>query len=298
MDTGSPDLLLPDTSTTHMLTAQDGTALRVRDWPALPGVTRRGAALLVHGIGEHSGRYEQTARELAAMGLAVRAYDQRGHGGSSGRRGDIPDDRALLDDLRQVFTTFAAERQHVGDQQPPFLLGHSMGGVLSALAVTVGWVQPGGLILSSPAMAANISPGQRQLLRWALRLAPALPSRNGLAVERLSHDPAVVQAYRDDPLVHGRITARLARLIIAAGRWACRDAGRITVPVLLLVAGDDALVDPNGSAQFATAVPPSLLTLHWYDGLWHELFNEPQPERRRVFADIENWLTNAKPHQG
>jgi alpha-beta hydrolase superfamily lysophospholipase len=238
----------------------------------------------VHGLGEHSGRYAHVAERLAAQGLHVRGYDHRGHGESGGPRGSVPHPDALLDDLRAVFDDLA------GDGAPPFLLGHSMGGATAARAATGGWVTPRGLILSSPALRISPSPLETGLLAVARRLAPDRAFPNRLPVGKLSHDPREVAAYKADGLNHDRITPRLYDFMADAGAAARRDAARFTIPTLLLVAGADALVDARGARELSAALPAGVGTLHWYDGLYHELFNEREPDRTLVLDDLTAWL--------
>jgi alpha-beta hydrolase superfamily lysophospholipase len=262
----------------------DGTTLALRDWPVPAGVEPRGALLLVHGLGEHSGRYAHVAQRLGGLGLHVRGYDHRGHGGSGGPRGSIPGPDALLDDLRAAFDDLAA------GGTPPFLLGHSMGGAIAARAATGGWVAPRGLILSSPGLRLAPSPAERAALGVARRLAPDRAFPNRLPVAKLSHDPREVAAYRADDLNHDRITPRLYDFMVDAGERARQDAARFHVPTLLLVAGADALVDARGAREFSAALPPGVGMLHWYDGLYHELFNEREPDRTLVLDDLAAWL--------
>src|SRR5215211_2544777 len=125
------------TMTLEPLSLPDATEIFLREWPVPDGTIRRGSLLLVHGLGEHSGRYGHVGERLAAMGIHVRGYDHRGHGESGGPRGSVPHPDALLDDLRAVFEDLA--RRGVGDA-PPFLLGHSLGGATAARAATGGWV--------------------------------------------------------------------------------------------------------------------------------------------------------------
>ena len=247
------------------------------------GTATRGSLLIVHGLGEHSGRYGRLGADLAALGYAVRSYDLRGHGASPGPRGGVATDGEPLEDLREAFAAPAGER-------PPFLLGHSMGGAIAARAVTDGLVAPRGLILSSPALRLLMTRAQLGLLAAALRVAPDRAVPNRLPLARLSHDPAVVAAYRADPAVHDRITPQLTRFLIDAGAAARRDAARCRVPTLLLVAGQDGLVDARGAREFAAALAPGVGTLRVYDDLYHELFNEREPGRGRVLADLAQWL--------
>jgi alpha-beta hydrolase superfamily lysophospholipase len=265
--------------------------LHVREWPVRAGVARRGTILLVHGLGEHSGRYAALAERLVALGLAVRAYDHGGHGESPGPRGGVAHPDAMLDDLRTVFGELDEEGRRAGDPGAPFLLGHSLGGAVAARAATGGWVAPRGLVLSSPALRTHpLGRLEAVLLAVARRIAPDLAVPNRLPADRLSHDPAQVAAYRSDPLVHDRITARLYDFLADAGAAARRDAGRFGVPTLLVVAGADRVVDARGAHEFAAALPDGVGTLHAYPGLYHELFNEREPDRTRVLDDVCAWL--------
>jgi alpha-beta hydrolase superfamily lysophospholipase len=277
-------------TTLEPLRLPDGAAIFLREWAVPDGVARRGSVLLVHGLGEHSGRYAHVAERLAAMGLHARGYDHRGHGESAGDRGAIPHPDALLDDLRAVFTDLDARGRAAGDTAAPFLLGHSLGGTTAARAATGGWVTPRGLILSSPALRVTPNPVESGLLAVARRLAPDRGFPNRLPVGKLSHDPREVAAYKADGLNHDRITPRLYDFLADAGAAARRDAARFTVPTLLLVAGADALVDARGARELSAALPAGVGTLHWYDGLYHELFNEREPDRTLVLDDLAAWL--------
>jgi len=272
------------------LHTQDGIALHVHDWPVPNGVARRGALLLVHGLGEHSGRYDHVAAALGAEGVFVRSWDQRGFGRSAGKRAVLPHPEALLDDARLVYDALAADARAAGDDAPPFLLGHSMGGAVAARAATGGWIAPRGLVLSSPALRARTTLSQRVQLAVGRRLMPTLAVPNGLSVDALSRDPATIAAYKADALVHDRVTPRLAQFILDAGAQAIADAPRLRVPTLLLVAGSDRIVDAGGARAFAAALPDGVGTLHVYDALYHEIFNEREPDRGRVLGDLGAWV--------
>jgi alpha-beta hydrolase superfamily lysophospholipase/predicted GNAT family N-acyltransferase len=274
-----------DTATVseRMQDMPDGSSLLVRDWrPAQP--TGRGVYLL-HGLGEHSGRYDALARRLCARGWQVRAHDHVGHGRSSGARGVIQRQEQLAEHATQLIDAFAAELDRA-----PVLLGHSMGGTLAADVALHRDAKIAALVLSSPALAPGVNRGRRMLVRLMGRVAPGLAVANGIDPQQLSHDPAMVKAYVDDPLVHRRICARLARWIFDTGAAARRDCAKLARPTLLLVAGADALVNPAGSRLFADGAPSSLVTLRWYATLRHEIFNEREPDRTRVMEDLEGWL--------
>jgi alpha-beta hydrolase superfamily lysophospholipase len=268
------------------LTARDGTNLVVLDWP-LEKAPVRGVVLIVHGLGEHAWRYDHVARRLNDWGFAVRAYDQYGHGESMGPRGALPTDDRLLQDLAEVVDESRA-RMH--DATPLIVLGHSMGGLVAARFVALQLRRVEALVLSSPALDPGLSGFQRLLLAVLPRIAPDLRVGNGLDAQYLSHDPAVVTAYRADPLVHDRISARLARFIAQNGPAVIADAPHWSLPTLLMYAGADKLVDPSGSRAFAAAAPETVVTTRCFELLYHEIFNELAPGNEPVFAQLRSWL--------
>ena len=283
---------MPDTSdldalpyTLTAFTASDGENLAVYDWP-LPDAPRA-TVLLVHGLGEHAGRYDALARHLGAWGYAVRGYDHYGHGESSGPRGGLPWDTRLLDDLTDIVD---ATRARMPAGQPLVLLGHSMGGLVAARFVALGVRPVDALVLSSPAFDAGLGPVQKLLLATLQRIAPNLRVGNGLDARYLSHDASVVRAYLADPLCHDRISVRLARFIAEAGPATVARAAHWQVPTLLLWAGADRLVNPAGSRAFASAAPKERVQAHCFEPLYHELFNESPELAEPVLERLQHWL--------
>ena len=272
-------------STLSTFTASDGDNLAVQDWPLPEGVRLRGVVLLVHGLGEHAGRYEHVARRLNRWGFAVRGYDQYGHGESGGVRGALPKTSRLLDDLADLVES---TRIRMDDDTPLLLLGHSMGGLVASCFVAQKRLTVDGLILSSPALDPGLNAFQRLLLAFMPRLAPNFTVGNGLDVDFISHDAGVVAAYKADPRVHDRISGRLARFIADAGPWVVSRAPQWKVPTLLLYAGADQLVNPRGARAFAEAAPKDVVTVRCFDDLFHELFNELDAEP--VFEALRQWL--------
>ena len=268
-------------------TLRDGENLAVYDWPLHPAQRPRAVVLIVHGLGEHAWRYDHVARRLNAWGFQVRAYDQRGHGESGGARGVLPADHALLADLAEVVDD---TRENLCNPWacPMVLLGHSMGGLVTARFVAERLRPVEGLVLSSPALDPGLSGWQKALIAVLYRLAPNLAVGNGLDATQLSHDPAVAPAYLADPRNHNRISARLARFIERESAFTVAAAPRWALPTLLMYAGADALVHPRGSRQFAAAAPPEVVLSRCFDGLYHELFNERDADP--VFETLEHWL--------
>ena len=274
-------------TTAHLseITTPHGATLALRDWPLPEGAAPRALVLIVHGLGEHSGRYEAVAQQLNGWGFAVRAFDLCGHGLSSGAPGSLPDEYRLLDDLATVFDR---SRATVAPGLPVVLLGHSLGGLIAARFVSLKLRAVDALVLSSPALDPGLNAFQKLLLATLPKIAPNLRVGNGLDANFLSHDAAVVAAYRADPLVHDRICARLALFIATASAQTRALAGQWTVPTLLIYAGQDRLVNPAGSRAFAAQAPASVLTSQCFDALYHEIFNESDPAP--VFAALHEWL--------
>ncbi len=266
----------------HQLAAADGTVLHVTDY-MLPMQSMRGSVVIMHGLGEHSGRYRQLAQFFNDCGLAVRCYDHRGHGRSGGDRGDVINGDPLVQDAEIVIDDFAARFS-----RPPFLFGHSMGGLFAARFALARLSPLRGLILSSPALGVRLSGLQANLLRCMYKVLPWLAVPTGLPPRYLSHDPGVVAAYKADPLVHGRISARLMHSMLRAIDDCRADAATLSIPTLMQVAGDDRIVDAEGSRHFHAQLTPGLACLHVYDQFYHEVFNEIA--RERPYADLRSWL--------
>ena len=272
------------------LTTRHGLRFALRDWPALPSQAPRAQVLLVHGLGEHVGRYAKLAEQLNEWGFPVRGYDQHGHGQSEGERGSLPSSGRLLEDLSEVVD---ATRARIGPDTPLVLLGHSLGGLVAASFVARELRAVDSLVLSSPALDAGLNPLQKILVAILPRLLPDLRVGNGLNPKFLSHDEEVVRAYGNDALVHDRISARLARFIAEEGAMVIEGAALWTVPTLLLYAGEDRLVSPAGSRDFAARAPASLVRTYGFETLYHEIFNEA--DARPVFAALKSWLDTRYP---
>ena len=279
---------------TTPLRMADDAVLACYDWP-LP--ESRSTVLLVHGLGEHAGRYAHVAAWLNAQGHAVRAYDQYGHGHSSGPRGGLKRELQLPEHLAEVLAALRAERE---PGHRITVLGHSLGGLVVAAAAARGLIAPEALVLSSPALAVHMAAWQRAVVGWLPAVWPGLTLGNGLQPQYLSHDAAVVQAYLDDPLVHDRICARLGAFVASEGERVLEQAPQWRTPTLLLYAGQDLLVNPRGSRAFAAAALAAgagtestrgscgPVEAHCFEPLYHEIFNEAASVP--VFAALGTWL--------
>jgi acylglycerol lipase len=249
--------------------------------PARP----RGVVLLSHGLGEHAGRYGNVVDAVVPDGWAVYGLDHRGHGRSGGRRAHVARYADWLDDL-DAFRRLVTAR-HAG--LPVFLLGHSLGG---QIALTYALEHPDGLrglVLSAPALASNAVPKQAvPVLRALARVAPTVRP-GGIDPTKVSKDPRVVADYLADPLVHhGHPTLGLSTALLAQIDVLPRRAGELRLPLLVQQGSLDEMVDPAGVRLLEATVGSPDRTFRWYEGLWHEVYNEP--EREHPLADLREWL--------
>jgi acylglycerol lipase len=262
-----------------------GVKLQYRAWP------HEGAAInfaVVHGLGEHAGRYERFAKGMATHGIGTFAVDLRGHGKSPGQRGHVDSWAQWTDDVSAFVKHVASVAQ--GEVVP---LGHSFGGATVLSAVLAGKLPTSKrFIVSSPALKVKVA-----VPAWKIKLGtaassvlPRLALDNEVDPTLLSRRPEVVEAYRTDPLVHSRISSRLYTEWLAATRHIIDRAGEIKVPFLILAGTDDGLIDPEGSKELH-ARTPSVSELRLLEGRYHEPFNDNDNEE--VFAMISSWLAKS-----
>lgn len=256
-------------------------------------VPRSEAALLVvHGLGEHSGRYRELAEYLAGHHVSTFAMDLRGHGGSEGRRGHARRFDILLQDLDR----FRREVQGLVEVETPlFLLGHSMGGLITLRYLEEYEVPVRGAIVSSPWLGTAMpTPRWKITLGTAMnRFLPAFPFRTRLATEFLSHDEERVRDYEEDPRIHDRITPRLYMEMSLAMGQASQRSDRLRVPALFLLAGDDRLVDVHKGLAFARSLHGDDVTTRLVEGAYHEVLNET--DRLATFALVRDWMLERLP---
>jgi alpha-beta hydrolase superfamily lysophospholipase len=241
--------------------------------------------VLVHGAGEHSGRYGHVVSRLVAEGFAVHASDHRGHGRSDGPRAFIADMEDVVADVDTLVDRAVAAQPGL----PVFMLGHSMGGLIGLRYALAHQERLSGLILSAALAAIESVPKPLELVGRTLSVvAPRVPLIT-IDATLVSRDPAVVEAYRTDPLVHhGKLPARTAAQLADAVESFPATVGAITVPTLILYGTADGLAPPSGSEMLAQRLGSPDLTVKAYDGLFHEILNEP--ERDGVLDDIAEWL--------
>jgi len=268
-------------STTSTVPAADGTPIVVRRWAATGEPWAD--VLIVHGIAEHSGRYEHVGGWLAEAGLEVTGYDLRGFGGSGGRRAWVGSWGEYHDDLEE----------RLGDVRlraagrPVVLFGHSLGGLIAYGYAVADPPRPlpDALVVSAPAVDSNLPRWQQSMARVLTRVAPTFAVKNAFDGTILSRDPAVAERYLADPLNHHSTTTRLGAEALAEQKRALAALDRLSVPTLVYHGGDDRLV-PTASSEVFAAAPG--VTRRTYPGLRHESHNEPEGEA--VIADAVAWL--------
>jgi alpha-beta hydrolase superfamily lysophospholipase len=259
--------------------------LAYRRWE---GAESRAVLIVVHGLGEHAGRYDEFARRMASFGIATFAFDLRGHGLSDGRRGHVP----RFDVYLQELDRFRSEVVSLtGARTRPFLLGQSMGGLIALRYLQEFGPRIAAAVICSPWLATAMEVPRWKTLAAPLLagLLPALPFRHGLAPEDLSRDPSVIEDYQADSLVHGRITPRTFAEVSAAMDLVPERIKAITRPLLLLVGGADRVVDSDRTVAFAQALVTPDKTIHVFPGRRHELLNET--DRADIHRLVGEWIS-------
>jgi alpha-beta hydrolase superfamily lysophospholipase len=250
----------------------------VRVWK--PPTEPWGAVLIVHGLGEHSGRHDRTGNALANAGLLVRSFDLEGHGGSGGRRGHVSSWEVFVAAVGDELGRLRTERV------PVALYGHSMGSAIALSYALSDRPQPDALILSSaPVTGHGLAPWKEWAAKVLGRLTPTLAIPNEIIGEQLTHDKEIAAAYHTDPLVLTKSTIGLGREGFGAVRANAAALDRLRVPTLVLHGGADTVVPPQHSLALAR-IPTVERRL--YPSLRHETFHEP--EGTSVLSDIVDWL--------
>ena len=270
---------------------QEGTFKGIRDasiyyqsW--LPEGEPKAVLLIVHGLAEHSGRYMNVVHYFVPLGYAVYEVDHVGHGKSSGTRVYVE----RFGDYTHTLKTYFDMVRRWQPGKPIFLLGHSMGGLIGAVYLLDYQAELTGAVLSGPAVKVHRTVSSTDIFVGKV-MSVLMPKLGviGLEAEGVSRDAAVVQAYVDDPLVfRGKVTARLSAELVKAVRRLIADAANITLPILIVQGSEDKLVDPKGAQVLYDAVSSVDKTIKIYDGLYHEVFNEP--EHDMVLGDVQVWL--------
>ncbi|HWB64272.1 MAG TPA: lysophospholipase [Chitinophagales bacterium] len=267
---------------------QEGRKIFAQGWS--PPQTK-GVVCIVHGFNEHSTRYARAAEALCNAGYAVLTYDQFGHGKTEGKRGHAPSYDAMLDSIKilldEAGTRFPGVRK--------YLWGHSMGGgeVINFL-LRRSTADLNGAIATGPLLRLGFEPPAFKvfLARIMQNIYPAFTEKAELDADGISRDKEEVRKYNADPYNHGKITAGMFFGFYNAGRYALEHAAELKTPLLLMHGAADRLTSPGATKEFADKAPQNLVTLKLWDGFYHELHNEPEPDRTEVMNFIIKWLND------
>jgi alpha-beta hydrolase superfamily lysophospholipase len=271
--------------------------VRVDRDTVLPGrvwCAERPRALLamVHGLGEHSGRYAALASDLVRTRFTCVALDLPGHGETSGPRGDIPSWPQLRDQIVPAMFTASRGLPDQPPELPTILFGHSMGGIIALDHALEHPRRLSALVLSSPALRTTMPPWWKLALANVARVAtPSAGFPNGLDIDGISRDPEVVRAYRGDPLVHDRISPRTYFAFNEAAQRCRRDIRNLQVPTMMVQGMADRVVDPKGALEAAGTAPHGMLRFVTVSEAYHETFNDTG--REAVIRDLAAWLDAA-----
>lgn len=262
---------------------RQGIRFYIRGWETsgLP----KAIIMLIHGLGEHTGRYAHVAQAFSEAGYALVGFDLRGHGQSGGPRGHFPSFEAVMQDIREFFDLLRGRYPGL----PLFIYGHSLGGLLALAFALKMKPEAKGVIASAPGLRSAL---QEQKVKIVLArvlgsLAPRLSLPSGLDPNLLSHDPRVVEAYIRDPLVHDRTTTAFGKAALSAIDYVFGHAAEFRLPLLIMYGSEDRLTYPNGGEELARRVR-SDVTFRLWEGMAHEVHNEPQ--KAEVFRFVIGWL--------
>ena len=265
------------------ITTPDRLSLYGRCWA--PAIQTRAAVCLVHGLGEHSGRFGHVAEAFNEGGYAFLTCDLRGHGRSEGKHGHAPNYETLMADISALLHEAVSRYPNL----PCFLYGHSLGGNLVLHYVLREHPDLAGIIVTSPLFRPASKPPawKMALLRAMYRLRPSLSLSSGLEDMALSRDINVVRTYRNDPLVHDRVSARLAIDMLSHGQWNLEHAAEFPLPLLLMHGDADRITSAAATREFAKSLGDRC-TLNIWQGMFHELHNEP--EKYDIITFVTDWL--------
>lgn len=263
----------------------DGNSFYVRGWEPETDAKPKAVVALIHGHGEHVGRYEHVGKAMTDAGYVMAGYDVRGHGKSGGARGHTPSYDTLMEDIDRFISMLSEKYPGV----PLFIYGHSMGGNQVINYALRRHPKIAGVIATDPWLRLAFEPPAVKvaLARFMNNIFPAMTQPSGLDASGLSHDAEVVRLYTNDPLVHDKMSARLFVGCFEAGLWALDHAAEFPLPLLLMHGGADPITSTEASRQFAGKAGDKV-TLRIWDGLFHEIHNEP--EKAEVIKTMIDWL--------
>jgi acylglycerol lipase len=262
----------------------DGLDIHSKEW--VPSGTPKAAVCVLHGVGEHIGRYQPDGEALAQAGYVLAGFDQRGFGRSGGRRGHTPSLDAYFKDIDRFFEEVS--RRH--PDLPRVLYGMSMGGVLVLAYTPARRPNLAGVIAAAPGLRTALEEQKVKVLLARLlgQVTPTLTMKSGVDPQEISRDPQVVEAYLSDPLDHFLVTASWGRSMLQAVNMVFASASSFPLPLLLLHGTKDAIAYPRGSQEFAGLAPKDKVSLKMWDGMKHELHTDP--DKAEVFRVMIQWI--------
>ncbi|MCK5169126.1 MAG: lysophospholipase [Bacteroidales bacterium] len=267
-------------------TSFDGMKLSGYVWE--PKESPKAIINLVHGYSEYCERYDHWAMKFTENGYLVHAIDYRGHGRSDGRRGHINQ----FDDFLNDIDILVKESNKLYPDLPQFIYGQSLGGSIVTNYTLKRENNFKGAVISSPWYKLSFDPSALMLLfaRIMKRVYPKFTQNTNLDVKALSHDKKIVDAYIADPLIHGKMSARMFYEIYSAGHWVLENADKIKLPLLIQHGNDDKITSYKASKEFAEKAKEFKkdVTYKEWEGLYHELHNEI--EKEKVFEFVVEWL--------
>ncbi|MCL2156176.1 MAG: lysophospholipase [Leptospirales bacterium] len=266
-------------------TGKGGVEIYFQKWIAEKA---KAVLIIVHGLGEHSGRYGNLLKSFDNKGISFFAIDHRGHGKSDGKRGHIDSFMDYVYDLK-LFVEFVKDENR---GLPIILYGHSMGGIIASKYAMTYQDDLSMLVLSSPGFepAFKVPEWKNSIAAFFSSRIASLTFSNGLAVKGLSHDAKAIEEYEKDPLVHGKITARWAVEFFRACKESLNNAVAIKKPLLVFHGKGDPIVDYKASEEFYTKASSAIKKLFIYEGLYHETINELEADREKVLNDVTEWI--------
>jgi alpha-beta hydrolase superfamily lysophospholipase len=270
-------------------TTYDGLEMYAGDW--VPEGKARAVVCIVHGVGEHIGRYQWVGEALTKAGYILSGFDLRGFGKSQGRRGFSPSLDTYFDDIEKFLIQVASRYPGV----PQFLYGHSMGSILVLTFPSVRQPPIAGVIATAPGLKSKLEEQKLKVFLTNIlgNVYPALSFQSGLEIPEISRDPKVIEAYINDPLVHTTVTAGWGLTMLTAIDLVYQLAPKFPVPLLLMHATEDKIAYPSSSLTYAELAPKDKVTLKMWEGFKHELHTDP--EREQVFEVMIDWLNSHLP---
>lgn len=268
---------------------RDGLTLHISSYIAGNAKTSK-HVVIHHGFGEHSGRYNHVVDSFLEEKISVHTFDARGHGQSEGERGDAPGLMAFVHDLEDIIEYLMKKYSF----RKPFLLGHSMGGLITAKFLTTHLNQwhLSGAGISGAGLKVHLNTvmqAKKVAAAVLAKITPTLSLEAGLELAALCTDPEVIRRYEQDPLVHGKASVRMALSLLSEGKPVIEAAERVRIPLWVGHGADDRITDPAGSIEFYERAGTAKKSLHIYPGLYHEIFNEKDQE---AVKDIVRFVKN------